>query len=83
MNDKQLMENLLLLTKGACDLYMHATIEASTPVIHNVFKNMLSDTLDMQNETYATMEAAGWYPKEYAPQHKIQEVEQKFTNQNY
>ena len=83
MNDKQLMEDLLLLTKGACDLYVHATIEASTPTIHNVFKDLLSTTLDMQNETYATMDAAGWYSKSYATPDKIQQVEQKFTNQNY
>ena len=30
MDDKNLMENLLLLEKGVCDLYLHGTIEAST-----------------------------------------------------
>ena len=28
MDDKCIMENLLLTTKGVCDLYMHGTIEA-------------------------------------------------------
>lgn len=28
MNDKNLMENILLLEKGVCDLFMHGTIES-------------------------------------------------------
>ena len=31
MNDQQIMEDILMTTKGACDLYMHGTIESSTP----------------------------------------------------
>ena len=27
MNDRNVMENLLLLEKGACDLYMHGAID--------------------------------------------------------
>ena len=30
MDDKCLMENMLLTTKGVCDLYMHGTIESAT-----------------------------------------------------
>lgn len=30
MNDKHLMENILLLEKGVCDLFLHGTIESST-----------------------------------------------------
>ena len=33
MDDRALMEDLLLVTKGVCDLYMHGTIESSTPHI--------------------------------------------------
>ena len=29
MNDRDLMENMLLLEKGSCDLYLHGTIESS------------------------------------------------------
>ena len=29
MNDQSIMENILLTTKGACDLYMHGTIESA------------------------------------------------------
>ena len=30
MNDQEILENLLLTTKGACDLYLHGTIESAT-----------------------------------------------------
>ena len=30
MQDKELMENILLLEKGVCDLYVHGAIESST-----------------------------------------------------
>ena len=31
MNDQQIMEDILMTTKGVCDLYMHGTIESATP----------------------------------------------------
>ena len=45
MNDQSIMENLLLTTKGVCDLYMHGTIESSTPNVHRAFDAALSDNL--------------------------------------
>lgn len=30
MDDKNLMEDILLLEKGVCDLYMHGTLESPT-----------------------------------------------------
>ena len=38
MDDKNLMEGILLLEKGVCDLYMHGTIESSTDNVHQAFK---------------------------------------------
>ena len=34
MDDKCIMENLLLTTKGVCDLYLHGTIESSTCLLY-------------------------------------------------
>ena len=36
-NDQQIMENLLLTTKGVCDLYLHGAIESATPNVHQAF----------------------------------------------
>ena len=34
MEDRDLMENELLIIKGACDLYLHGTIESTTAEVH-------------------------------------------------
>ena len=52
MDDKNLMEDVLLTVKGACDLYLHGTIESSTANVHNTFDQRLNETLQMQNEIY-------------------------------
>lgn len=81
MDDKNLMENILLLEKGVCDLYMHGTIESSTDNVHNAFNSALNDSLCMQDELYDKMTAKGWYPTEQAEQNKINTVRQKFGAQ--
>lgn len=80
MDDKCLMENLLLTTKGVCDLYMHGTIESNTANVHTAFDKALKDSLCMQDELYKKMAAKGWYPTEQADQQKLQQVKQKFAN---
>ena len=45
MDDKCLMENMLLTTKGVCDLYMHGTIESATANVHCAFDKALKDSL--------------------------------------
>ena len=62
MDDKNLMENILLLEKGVCDLYMHGTIEASTDNVHQAFSSALNEALCMQDTIYDEMAAKGWYP---------------------
>ncbi|MBD5080945.1 MAG: spore coat protein [Ruminiclostridium sp.] len=81
MNDKNLMENILLLEKGVCDLYMHGTIESSTDDVHNAFNAALNNSLCMQDEIYDKMAAKGWYPTEQVEQNKINTVRQKFSAQ--
>ena len=82
MDDKTLMENLLLNIKGVCDLYMHGAIEsAGTQNVHCAFNKALDDTLQMQTQIYQQMSAKGWYPTQQAEQQKIQQVKQKFSMQ--
>lgn len=82
MNDQNIMENLLLTTKGVCDLYMHGTIESSTQNVHSAFDNALGSSLCMQDQTYQKMAAKGWYPMQQVEQQKIDQVRQKFAGQN-
>ena len=81
MDDKQLMENLLLLEKGACDLFMHATVESSTEKVHTAFSQALNESLCLQDSIYGKMVAKGWYPTEQVEQTKIDTLKQKYSAQ--
>lgn len=80
MDDKCIMENILLTTKGVCDLYLHGAIESGTANVNAAFDKALNDSLCMQDEIYQKMAAKGWYPTEQADQQKLQQVKQKFAN---
>ena len=79
MDDRCIMENLLLTTKGVCDLYVHGTIESSTANVHQTFDQALSDSLCIQNDIYKKMQAKGWYQTEQAEQQKIMKVKNQFA----
>ena len=81
MNDKDLLEDILLTVKGGSDLYLHGTIESATPNVHCVFDKTLNDSLKMQNEIYNKMSSKGWYPAQQAEQTKIDQARQKFSAQ--
>ena len=80
MQDKDLMENELLLIKGACDLYLHGAIESTTAEVHDAFKCALQETLNIQNKVYNLMSEKGWYQTEQAEQQQIDATKQKFQN---
>lgn len=81
MEDKDLMENELLIIKGVCDLYLHGTIEASTAEVHMAFKDALNESLDIQNKIYNLMKEKGWYQTDTVEQAKIDSAKQKFAAQ--
>ena len=82
MNDQAIMENLLLTTKGMCDLYMHGTVESSTQNVHHAFDTALVDSLNMQDDIYKQMTAKGWYQVENADAQQMAQVKQKFAPVN-
>ncbi len=82
MNDQAIMENLLLTTKGACDLYMHGVIESSTPNVHQAFDTALQDNLNMQSDVYKQMSDKGWYQNQQADAQQVAQVRQKFAQMN-
>lgn len=79
MNDRDLMEDVLLILKGAADLHLHGTIESSTLNVHTTFNKVLNDTLSMQNEVYNLMSQKGWYPTQPVEQQKIDQLKQKYA----
>ena len=80
MEDRQIMENLLLNLKGECDLLMHGAVESSTPEVHSAFTQAFTETLQMQNTVYAAMAQQGWYPSTTAQAQQINTVKQKFSS---
>lgn len=81
MNDKCIMENLLLTAKGVCDLYMHGAIESPTANVRQAFCSALNNTLAMQDGIYQQMTAKGWYTTDQAPQQQLNQMRQKFSAQ--
>lgn len=79
MEDKDLMENELLVIKGVCDLYLHGTIESATAEVHEAFKCALNESLDIQNKIYNLMAEKGWYKMDNAEQTKIDTTKQKYS----
>ena len=79
MEDRELMEDLLMLEKGVCDLYMHGTIESSTGNVRGAFSSALNSSLSMQDSIYTQMSDKGWYATDCAEGQKIQQVRSKFS----
>lgn len=82
MDDKNLMEGMLLTVKNACDMYLHGVVEASTPEVRNAMQQALTETLEAQNRIYSSMSAKGWYPQQQAQGTQIDQTRQKFQNQS-
>lgn len=80
MNDKEIMEALLMSAKGVCDLYMHGTIESGTENVRRAFNTALDDSLCMQNAIYKQMSDKGWYTAQQAEAQQINQLKQKYAN---
>lgn len=61
MKDKLIMENILLLLKGTCEVYVHGTQESSNKKVHEILKSCLDELLKMQYDVYNKMTECGWY----------------------
>ena len=79
MDDRCIMENLLLTTKGAIDLYMHGAVESSTANVRQAFTRAFDEALSMDDTIYQKMTAKGWYQNDNANQQEIAQLKQKFT----
>ena len=82
MDDKCIMEGLLLDAKGVCDLYMHGAIESSTQKVRQTFSAAFDDALSMGDSLYQQMTAKGWYQVEQADAQQLAQVKQKFAQAN-
>jgi spore coat protein CotF len=79
MDDKTLMENLLITVKATSGLLYHGTIESSTGNVRTAFDNVLSKTMCIQKDIYSKMSEKGWYQTAPVEQQKITQTAQKFS----
>ena len=79
MNDKEIMEGILLTAKGVCDLYMHGSIESATPKVQDAFNCALNDALGMQSGVYSAMADHGWYPADVAQPLNLKPVRSQWS----
>ena len=80
MEDRDLMESELLTIKGACDLYLHGSLESTTAEVHQAFEDALNTSLNIQNKIYNLMAEKGWYKTEVATQAKINTTKEQYAN---
>lgn len=73
MQDKLLMENMLLLLKSTTEVYVHGSLESFNKPVHSILKNCLDETIKLQDELYNKMTECGWY--------KIENVDTKTIKQ--
>ncbi len=80
MKDKLTLENLLLLLKGTCEVYVHGTQEASNKKVHDILKDGLDDMLKMQFDVYNKMTEYGWYQTQNIETKEIDKTIKKLEN---
>ena len=61
MNDKLIMESILLLLKSTVEVYVHGTLESSNKTVHDTLKSGLDEIMKMQFDAFNKMQEAGWY----------------------
>lgn len=79
MDDRNLMENMLMLEKGVCDLMMHGTIESACPDVKQTFSSALNSSLNMQGQIYNQMQSRGWYTADTVNNQQRSAVKMKFS----
>ena len=61
MNDKLIMESVLLLLKSTVEVYVHGTLESSNKIVHDTLKYGLDEIMEMQFNVFDEMSTRGMY----------------------
>ena len=80
MEDKIIMNTALTLTKNACDILMHGSIESNNQKVKKTFIDSLNLILNAQGSIFSEMEKAGLYTIENVPETKITKARGKFES---
>ena len=80
MNNEEILTNYLSIIKSNVEVYVHGTLEASTPEVRKVLKYCLDYTMSMQEDVYNEMTSRGYYNVENVSSSEIQKVIDKLNN---
>lgn len=81
MKDQEMMTDLLLTEKKMSGNYNEYASECVNVQLRDTFVNILSESHKTQTDLFKTAQQRGWYQVEQAPEQKVSQAQQKFTNQ--
>ena len=81
MNDQERITDLIFAEKKMSSNYDTFASECVNVQLRDEYLNILNQGHKTQTELFKTAQQKGWYQVEQAPQQKISQAEQKFTNQ--
>lgn len=80
MNERDFVNDMLTLEKYMTSSYNTALDEASNDRLYQELATIYRETQDCQREFFNLMFKNGWYTLEEAPQQKVNQTHQQFSN---
>jgi len=81
MKDQEMMTDLLLTEKKMSGNYNEYASECVNVQLRDAFVSILTESHKTQTDLFRTAQQKGWYQVEQAPEQKVSQAQQKFTNQ--
>lgn len=81
LREKEMLNDLLASQKQITASYNTFAGECVNPSLRNAFLNILGDEHQIQADIFSNLQANGWYQPEQAEQQKIQQTQQKLSQQ--
>lgn len=81
MKDQEMMTDLLLTEKKMSGNYNEYASECVNLQLRDAFVNLLTEGHRTQTDLFKAAQQRGWYQVEQAPEQKVSQAQQKFTNQ--
>ncbi len=81
MREKELLNDLIASQKQITASYNTFAGECVNANLRNAFLNILGEEHQIQADIFSDMQANGWYQPEQAEQQKIQQTQQKLSQQ--
>lgn len=81
MKDQEMMTDLLLTEKKMSGNYNEYASECVNVQLRDTFVAILTEGHRIQTDLFKTAQQKGWYQVEQAPEQKVSQAQQKFTNQ--